>query len=777
MAPLSSEPRHILVVLNPARRKALYQLVVEITARMRSELDLHGRAADQPSSTGPQTAARPPASPQLVSLRAAAMADLDRWRRDFHTRLKELVTASDDARILEQRRVRQERIARERTDTSEGDLLGLADDTASSSGSTESDVAALQRVYPPVATRLTTVPVEDRREVLSAVLLLLLSAGKYSAYSRAFAMYLTSSLELPPSVLDAEEMEIAKSLLEASSRAVEGGSGESQAAMTAQAEAEKRKQQNQSSRFWKVGLASVAGAAVIGITGGLAAPVVAGAIGGLMGTVGLGGVASFLGIFWMNGALVGTLFGAFGARMTGEMMDKYAREVEDFRFLPLHDEGPSEADKPTHRLRVTIGVNGWLTSKDEVTKPWRALGADTEVFALRYEMDSLLALGRSLEGLVSSHAWSLVKVEILKRTVLATLWSALWPAYLLSAAASVDNPFSLARNRSEKAGRILADALVNRAQGERPVTLVGYSLGARAVCACLRELAERRAFGLVDTVVLVGAPVPSSREHWLAMRSVVAGRMFNVYSENDYILAFLYRATSVQLGVAGLQAIRGVGGVENLNLSPEVEGHLRYPELIPKILTRCGFPGVKGGEGPIERDTGDGAVTILEAEHADKMGRPVDSEELPAEALVSVPVPIMVTPHLAEPETDSGRGAASDGPSQQYPPEPKSLGSFSHPSRGSSRTGIVSGGASDTQRGKNIVYSDPPPPYSHGDTSTRSSVAAERIPQVQQEERTAGDAVDEYEEEEWIGIQMVDEDHENDSDMVSYMEPLRIKDD
>jgi hypothetical protein len=55
---------------------------------------------------------------------------------------------------------------------------------------------------------------------------------------------------------------------------------------------------------------------VIGITGGLAAPVVAGAIGGLMGSVGLGGVASFLGVFWMNGALVGTLFGAFGAKMT-----------------------------------------------------------------------------------------------------------------------------------------------------------------------------------------------------------------------------------------------------------------------------------------------------------------------------------------------------------------------------------------------------------------------------------------------------------------------------
>lgn len=53
----------------------------------------------------------------------------------------------------------------------------------------------------------------------------------------------------------------------------------------------------------------MAGAALIGVTGGLAAPVVAGAIGGLRGTVGLGGLASFLGVFCMNGALVGTFFG------------------------------------------------------------------------------------------------------------------------------------------------------------------------------------------------------------------------------------------------------------------------------------------------------------------------------------------------------------------------------------------------------------------------------------------------------------------------------------
>ena len=124
--------------------------------------------------------------------------------------------------------------------------------------------------------------------------------------------------------------------------------------------------------------------------------------------------------------------------------------------------------------------------------------------------------------MVWSYAWSFVKLEILKRTVLATLWSALWPVYLLKMATSIDNPFAVARNRSEKAGIVLADALINKAQGERPVSLIGYSLGARVIYPCLKSLAERKAFGLVSSLVFIGAPVPSTPANWRLMCSVVS---------------------------------------------------------------------------------------------------------------------------------------------------------------------------------------------------------------------------------------------------------------
>ena len=344
-------------------------------------------------------------------------------------------------------------------------------------------------------------------------------------------------------------------------------------------------------------------------------------------------------------------------------MDKYAREVEDFRFLPLREPqepsgnqaSPEAAQAAARRLRLTIGVNGWLTSPDDIERPWRALSDETEAFALRFEVESLLELGKSLDGLVSSYAWKVAKVEIIKRTALATLWAALWPIHMLRMASNVDNPFGRARNRSEKAGRILADALINRVQGERPVTLIGYSLGARVIYACLRSLAERRAFGLVDTVVFIGAPVPSNESHWLEMRSVVSGKMYNVFSENDFILAFMYRAASVQLGIAGLQAIPDIEGVENLDLSEEVSGHLRYPDLIAQILTRCGFPNIKGGEGPIEKDKDDIAI---EAQAREEGGDTlIELDDLPAE---DMPAPALPTRPSTRPETGPSAGNVRD---------------------------------------------------------------------------------------------------------------------
>lgn len=179
-------------------------------------------------------------------------------------------------------------------------------------------------------------------------------------------------------------------------------------------------------------------------------------------------------------------------------------------------------------------------------------------------------------------------------TVFACLLDAEWPASLLKVSKLVDNPWSVGMVRSEKAGTILADAIMrHKFQGDRPVSLVGYGLAARAFYICLMILAERRCFGLVDSVILMGAPIPAESRVWLTMRSVVSGRLVNAYSEHDYLLGFLCRFSNTQFGIAGLQEIHGARGVENHNVGRLTRGHLGYDDMAGQILKDIAWEGLE----------------------------------------------------------------------------------------------------------------------------------------------------------------------------------------
>lgn len=449
----------------------------------------------------------------------------------------------------------------------------------------QEDVRLLQEVYPPVESSLFALPRADRLLILHSLLLLLLSLKHYSAHSRVLLLRVASSLRIPLQELNEDERKTARGLLDVA------------VTMSADEEAKKRIEENKEARRWKVGLATVAGAALIGITGGLAAPLLAAGIGTIMGGLGLGGTiaAGYLGALASSGVIVGGLFGAYGGRMTGKMMDKYAREVEDFAFIPtrgVFQEFLSEKDaaKEDRRLRVTIGITGWANEEEDIVTPWRVISPESEVFALRWEYEALLNLGNSMRALVTTAAWTIARQQILSRTIFAGIMSAVMLPYgLVKLSRIAANPFSVAMSRAQKAGEVLADALINKAQGERPVTLIGYSLGSRVMFCCLRSLARRRAYGLIESAIFMGSPVPSDEEDWRVMRSVVSGRLVNVYSENDAVLALLYRATSMQAGIAGLERVERVPGVENVDVSDLVSGHLRYRNLIGQILRRIKF--------------------------------------------------------------------------------------------------------------------------------------------------------------------------------------------
>lgn len=447
-------------------------------------------------------------------------------------------------------------------------------------------IEKLCEIFHPLETPLVHLPKATRLLILHSLLLLLLSLKHYSAYSRVLLLHVSASFGIDLEILNQDEVKVARGLLDTA------------LALSSEPEGKPQANKKDNSRKWKVGIASVAGAALIGLTGGLAAPLVAAGLGTVMGGLGLGATAAagYLGALAGSGVVVGGLFGAYGGRMTGRMMDNYAREVDDFAFIPIRGssqkrtEKDTEAAKQDHRLRVTIGVTGWLKEESNFVVPWRVIGDEAEVFALRWETKSLMKLGNAISTLVTSAAWSVAGREVLTRTVFSALMSAVMlPMGLMKVAGVVDNPFSVAKARADKAGEVLADALIDKVQGERPVTLYGYSLGSRLIFQCLQSLSKRGAYGLVENVILMGSPTPSNDEHWRRVRSVVSGRVVNVYSENDSVLAFLYRTSSLQLGVAGLQPVENVPGVENLDVSDIISGHLRYQYLLGRILSSIGL--------------------------------------------------------------------------------------------------------------------------------------------------------------------------------------------
>lgn len=516
---------------------------------------------------------------EMQTLKKAALGFFDKWRDGVLGRVGEVVNSRQEATKQGEEKEGQS-VEQKSPDTSTKKVEPEDIKAKVEKKAEEGNVAkALAAVYPPIKTPLLDLKEEQRKLVIHSVMLLLLSLEHYAAHSRVLLLYLATSLHINVDFLAEDESIVARGLLKAAE------------SLNADDERKKKAEENSNSRKWKVGLATVAGAAVIGLTGGLAAPLVAAGLGTVMGGLGLAETAAavYLGSVAGSTLVVGSLFGAYGGKMTGKMMDEYAKEVSDFGFLPLHKwSRPRKIEKEYRRLRVAIGISGWLTDKEDVIKPWRVLSPSIEGFALKYEVESLLSLGNAMSSLVSSTAWTYAKKEIIKRTIFATLKEALWPLMILRVARIVDNPFSVAKSRSDKAGEVLADALINKAQGERPVSLIGYSLGARVIYTCLLSLADRKAFGLVENVVLLGCPAPSDSADWRRMRSVVSGRLVNVYSENDYILAFLYRTSSIQYGVAGLRPAEYVKGVENVDVSDIVSGHLRYRYLTGAILKKIG---------------------------------------------------------------------------------------------------------------------------------------------------------------------------------------------
>ncbi|KAF8531467.1 DUF726-domain-containing protein [Gautieria morchelliformis] len=414
-------------------------------------------------------------------------------------------------------------------------------------------------------------PVHLTAKILNSIIFLHLTSTKsYSAHTRSFLLRTFG---------DFDEDAVAETLKHPD-----------QATRAAQNAAQKaKKEQADRTKIWRrvgVGAGAVAGGILIGVTGGLAAPLVGAGLSTLLGVLGIGGPIGLLATgLASSGAVCGALFGVYGASSTARMVARHTREIRDFAFVPVHP--------PRDSLAVRLCISGWLTSPQDVTAPWTIFDQGEDTFALQWEVKALEDLSTALYDLIKLHALNYVKWAILKHTVMRTLMAGLSPLLLLKVGQVVDNPWSNAKALAIKAGRVLGTLLANRAFGNRPITLTGYSLGSLVLVEALKYLSTlpvAETMHLIQDVFLFGTPAPTNPRLWSAIRRTVAGRVVNGYAETDYVLAILSRTTDASWGVAGLHPVE-VQGVENVQCDG-VEGHLKWRGLVGQCLQISGADGV-----------------------------------------------------------------------------------------------------------------------------------------------------------------------------------------
>jgi len=272
-----------------------------------------------------------------------------------------------------------------------------------------------------------------------------------------------------------------------------------------------------------------------------------------------------------------------------------------------------------------------------------------ELYTIKWESKLLMELCDSVTDMAVEILENATR-QILKTTALSTLLTAVAvPTVMLQAMNIIDGSWTLAVERADEAGKELAKSLLFSRAGHRPVTLVGFSMGARVIYACLKELARyqvkwedaqesrpqasRRRFkkasssdeennfapndkvkmiegmrepaSIVEDAIFMGLPNHMNLTTWEACRQIVGGRLINCYSRKDLILSIMFQSKKITSGlkkVCGTCAIN-VPGVENYDVTDIVTGHIDYCFVAGDVLKR-----VRHGQ-PIRRRQGSDSQT------------------------------------------------------------------------------------------------------------------------------------------------------------------------
>lgn len=273
------------------------------------------------------------------------------------------------------------------------------------------------------------------------------------------------------------------------------------------------------------------------------------------------------------------------------MMTTSSQSLESHATADTHGEGGENKDDDSDRSETTVKQAVEL-NHTSIVWDWEA-NYSGELYTVTWESAHLLRLCRVVEVLFFEIS-NQVSKEVMKQTLIGGLYTAVAiPSALTTATGIIDDPYQLISFRSEKAGIELAQCLLESDE-HRPVSLVGFSFGARVIFSCILELARhqtiweeqqkpkekpneldkgsghrqrlsmmmrnkkkeeefieyrREPASIVEDVVLIGLPMVIDQREWITCRELVGGRVVNCYNNNDWILSYMVSMLFVHLHV------------------------------------------------------------------------------------------------------------------------------------------------------------------------------------------------------------------------------------
>jgi hypothetical protein len=229
------------------------------------------------------------------------------------------------------------------------------------------------------------IDIDLRWTVLCDLFLILIADSIYDARSRVLLERVAGSLEIPwidickfeKRVTDALEMQ----------QAAEKENWNEDEHM------ESRRKLAQKRRYMMMGLATVGGGLVIGLSAGLLAPVIGAGLAAGFTTIGVTGTSSFLAGAG-GAAIITSSAAASGSFIGGRAANRRTGAVKTFEYRPLHN---------NKRVNLIVTVSGWLTGKvDDVRLPYSTVDPIMgDIYSVLWEPEMLRSMGDTINILAT----------------------------------------------------------------------------------------------------------------------------------------------------------------------------------------------------------------------------------------------------------------------------------------------------------------------------------------------------------------------------------------